>query len=140
MKLKKLILILFVGLITGCVSPGINKRVEGFIGEPKNTVFEELGNPISCEIIDDSEYCIYTVKELGPSYSYSSGVGTYILFPMPYFSIDRINNEWIHCYLLEFGKDKILERVDHKIVELEMGDYPDKICYGMFGVPLSIPK
>ena len=125
------------------------EQVGGLIGKPKNTVFEKLGNPISCEKIDDSEFCVYTVRqpETGTSF-------LVILYPIPFVvpivqseeekEIQKIihNNFWINCYLLKFGKDGILKGVEHKKVRTGQFDYPFEYenCYDQFDVPLSIPE
>jgi hypothetical protein len=110
------------------------EQIEGLIGKPKNTVFEKFGNPISCKIVDDSEFCVYMVSKLG----YGAAI---IIYPVPFLWPYKTDEVWMHCYCLEFGKDEILKRVEHEIVEIEEYHYPShpETCYDQFDLPFSMP-
>lgn len=112
-----------------------NKKLQGLIGRSKNKVFKKIGNPISCEIVDGSEFCIYSETTPG-------AIDILIVYPMYSSGRYDIGEVWLNCYCLEFGKDGNLKNYEHEVVDSVEYDYPfeHENCYDQFDVPLSIPE
>ena len=136
---KASVLSLLILILTGCVSSHLSyseddvlnkSEFESSIGKNQKFIFEKFGNPVSCEIINGSEYCIYAIDIKEWEFNWM----------IPFAVIPSHADEYgMACYCLIFNGQKILVNVEHAFVSGK-DEYPSNdVCYDKFDVILTTP-